>query len=124
MYTSFCTSKCASASASACYCIPQCVRLIAGDWCLQVVDKDKRKVKPKDKSWVKIGWRTKNRNSWCVQKRQLGIGLPSATLKPPNVELVTTLLGSAFQATIVWGKKEHLKKLVLHWYVARVCISV
>ena len=22
--------------------------------------KDKRKVKPKDKSWVKIGWRTKN----------------------------------------------------------------
>ena len=30
---------------------------------------DKRKVKSKDKSWVKIGWRTKNRNGWCVQKR-------------------------------------------------------
>ena len=28
-------------------------------------------------------------------------------------ELVTTLLGSAFQATIVWGKKEHLKCKVL-----------
>ena len=27
-----------SVSASACYCIPQCVRLIAGDWCLHVVD--------------------------------------------------------------------------------------
>ena len=27
-----------SVSVSACYCIPQCVRLIAGDWCLQVVD--------------------------------------------------------------------------------------
>ena len=40
-----------------------------------------------------------------VQKCSLGVGLPSAT----NVELVTTLLGSAFQATIVWGKKEHLK---------------
>ena len=31
--------------------------------------KDKRKVKPKDKSWVKIGWRTKNRKGWCFQKR-------------------------------------------------------
>ncbi len=31
--------------------------------------KDKRKAKPKDKSWVKIGWRTKNRKGWCVQKR-------------------------------------------------------
>ena len=30
---------------------------------------DKRKVKPKDKSWVKIGWRTKNRKGRCVQKR-------------------------------------------------------
>ena len=29
---------------------------------------DKRKVKPKDKSWVKKGWRTKNRKGWCVQK--------------------------------------------------------
>ena len=29
--------------------------------------KDKRKVKPKDKSWVKIGWRTKNRKGWCVR---------------------------------------------------------
>ena len=29
---------------------------------------DKRKVKPKDKSWYKIGWRTKNRKGWCVQK--------------------------------------------------------
>ena len=27
-----------SVSVSACYCIPQCVRLIAGDWCLHVVD--------------------------------------------------------------------------------------
>ena len=25
-------------SVSACCCIPQCVRLIAGDWCLHVVD--------------------------------------------------------------------------------------
>ncbi len=25
-------------SVSVCYCIPQCVRLIAGDWCLHVVD--------------------------------------------------------------------------------------
>ena len=71
--------------------------------------KDKRKVKPKGKSWVKKGWRTRNRKGWCVQKRQLGIGLPSATLKASNVELVTTPLGSAFQTTIVWGKKEHLK---------------
>ena len=28
----------ASVSVSDCYCIPQCVRLIAGDWCLHVVD--------------------------------------------------------------------------------------
>ena len=28
--------------------------------------KDKRKVKPKDKSWVKIGWRTKNRKGWSL----------------------------------------------------------
>ena len=42
---------------------------------------------------------------------KIGIGLPSATLNASNVELVTTLLGSAFQATIVWGKKEHLKYL-------------
>ena len=35
----------------------------------------------------------------------LGIGLPSgsAALNAFNVELVTTLLESAFQATIVWG---------------------
>ena len=66
--------------------------------------KDKRKVKPKDKSWVKIGWRTKNRKCWCVKKRYRS---PSATLKASDVELVTTLLGSAFQTTIVWGKKEH-----------------
>ena len=26
--------------------------------------KDKRKVKPKDKSWVNIGWRTKKRKGW------------------------------------------------------------
>ena len=31
--------------------------------------KDKRKVKPTDKIWVKIGWMTKNRKGWCVQKR-------------------------------------------------------
>ena len=31
--------------------------------------KEKRQVKPKDKSWVKIGWRTKNRKGWCVQQR-------------------------------------------------------
>ena len=76
---------CVYVSVSACYCIPQCVRLIAGDWCTSArgrlvkrriysaVDKskikDKRKVKPKDKSWVKKGWRTKNRKGWCVQKR-------------------------------------------------------
>ena len=30
---------------------------------------DKRKVKPKDKGWVKIGWRTKHRKGRCVQKR-------------------------------------------------------
>ncbi len=30
---------------------------------------DKRRVKPRDKGWVKIGWRTKNRKGWCVQKR-------------------------------------------------------
>ena len=70
-------------SVSASYCIPQCVRLIAGVCTHYVVYniskkkntvdkskiKDKRKVKPKDKSWVKIGWRTKNRKGWCVQKR-------------------------------------------------------
>ena len=63
--------------------IGQCVRLIAGVCTHYVVYniskkkntvdkskiKDKRKVKPKDKSWVKIGWRTKNRKGWCVQKR-------------------------------------------------------
>ena len=40
-----------------------------------------------------------------------GIGLPSASaaLNASNVELVATLLGSAFQATIVWGKKENFK---------------
>ena len=62
-----------SVSVSASYCIPQCVRLIAGVCTHYVVYniskkkntvdkskiKDKRKVKPKDKSWVKIGWRTK-----------------------------------------------------------------
>ena len=72
-----------SVSVSASYCIPQCVRLIAGVSTHYVVYniskkkntvdkskiKDKRKVKPKDKSWVKIGWRTKNRKGWCVQKR-------------------------------------------------------
>ena len=72
-----------SVSVSASYCIPQCVRLIAGVCTHYVVYniskkkntvdkskiKDKRKVKPKDKSWVKIGWRTKNRKCWCVQKR-------------------------------------------------------
>ena len=72
-----------SVSVSASYCIPQCVRLIAGVCTHYVVYniskkkntvdkskiKDKRKVKPKDKSWVKIGWRTKNRKGWCVQKR-------------------------------------------------------
>ena len=72
-----------SLSVSASYCIPQCVRLIAGVCTHYVVYniskkkntvdkskiKDKRKVKPKDKSWVKIGWRTKNRKGWCVQKR-------------------------------------------------------
>ena len=71
-----------SVSVSASYCIPQCVRLIAGVCTHYVVYniskkkntvdkskiKDKRKVKPKDKSWVKIGWRTKNRKGWCVQK--------------------------------------------------------
>ena len=114
-----------SVSVSASYCIPQCVRLIAGVCTHYVVYniskkkntvdkskiKDKRKVKPKDKSWVKIGWRTKNRKGWCVQKRYHGIGLPSgsAALNASNVELVTTLLVRAFQATIVWGKKEHLK---------------
>ena len=43
--------------------------------------------------------------------RMMMIGLPcgSADLNASNVELVTTLLGSAFQATIVWGKKEHFK---------------
>ena len=70
-------------SVSASYCIPQCVRLIAGVCTHYVVYniskkkntvdkskiKDKRKVQPKDKSWVKIGWRTKNRKGWCVQKR-------------------------------------------------------
>ena len=70
-------------SVSASYFIPQCVRLIAGVCTHYVVYniskkkntvdkskiKDKRKVKPKDKSWVKIGWRTKNRKGWCVQKR-------------------------------------------------------
>ena len=70
-------------SVSASYCILQCVRLIAGVCTHYVVYniskkkntvdkskiKDKRKVKPKDKSWVKIGWRTKNRKGWCVQKR-------------------------------------------------------
>ena len=70
-------------SVSASYCIPQCVRLIAGVCTHYVVYniskkkntvdkskiKDKRKVKPKDKSWVKIGWRTKNRKGWRVQKR-------------------------------------------------------
>ena len=70
-------------SVFASYCIPQCVRLIAGVCTHYVVYniskkkntvdkskiKDKRKVKPKDKSWVKIGWRTKNRKGWCVQKR-------------------------------------------------------
>ena len=70
-------------SVSASYCIPQCVRLIAGVCTHYVVYniskkkntvdkskiKDKRKVKPKDKSWVKIGWMTKNRKGWCVQKR-------------------------------------------------------
>ena len=74
---------CVSVSVSASYCIPQCVRLIAGVCTHYVVYniskkkntvdkskiKDKRKVKPKDKSWVKIGWRTKNRKGWCVQKR-------------------------------------------------------
>ena len=78
IFSQDCTSN-KIASASACYCIPQCVRVIAGDWCLHVVEKsriysavdkskikDKRKVKPKDKSWVKIGWRKKD---WCVQKR-------------------------------------------------------
>ena len=64
------TRFCFSVSAS--YCIPQCVRLIAGVCTHYVVYniskkkntvdkskiKDKRKVKPKDKSWVKIGWRT------------------------------------------------------------------
>ena len=72
-----------SVSVSASYCIPQCVRRIAGVCTHYVVYniskkkntvdkskiKDKRKVKPKDKSWVKIGWRTKNRKGWCVQKR-------------------------------------------------------
>ena len=72
-----------SVSVSASYCIPQCVRLIAGVCTHYVVYninkkkntvdkskiKDKRKVKQKDKSWVKIGWRTKNRKGWCVQKR-------------------------------------------------------
>ena len=72
-----------SVSVSASYCIPQCVKLIAGVCTHYVVYniskkkntvdkskiKDKRKVKPKDKSWVKIGWRTKNRKGWCVQKR-------------------------------------------------------
>ena len=71
--------------------------------------KDKRKVKPKDKSWVKKGWRTKNRKGWCVQKTLAWYRSPSATLKASNVELVTTRLGSVFQATIVWGKKEHLE---------------
>ena len=89
----FLTSKCTqsdflwtqtvSVSVSASYCISQCVRLIAGVCTHYVVYniskkkntvdkskiKDKRKVKPKDKSWVKIGWRTKNRKGWCVQKR-------------------------------------------------------
>ena len=71
--------------------------------------KDKREVQPKDKSWVKKGWRTKTGKVGVFKKHYLGIGLPSATLKASNVELVTTLLGSVFQATIVWGKKEHLK---------------
>ena len=68
--------------------------------------KDKRKVKPKDKSWVKIGIRAKNRKGWCVQKRYLGIGLPSGSvaLNASNVELMTPLLVRAFQA-LFGGRK-------------------
>ena len=35
----------------------------------KIKDKRTRKVEPRDKSSVKKGWRTKNRKSWCVQKR-------------------------------------------------------
>ena len=93
------------------------MRLIAGVCTHYVVQrstvdkskiKDKGKVKPKDNSWVEIGWRTKNRKGWCVQKRLLGIGLPSGSAAlnaSKNVELVTTLLGSAFHQQLFGGRK-------------------
>ena len=51
---------------------------------------------------------------WCVQNTSLALAtyrsLPSATLNASNVGLANTLLGSAFQATIVWGGgEEHFK---------------